>query len=204
VSDQASDVADIGEILRLLPHRYPFLLIDRVVDIRGDEHGIGIKNLTINEPFFAAGNLVIPGVLVIEGMAQTAGVLALRALPPTDRRRIPFFLSIDKAKFRKPAGPGDRLEYHVDKLANRRNVWRYRGEAKVGRILVAERQSLRRSIHELLSVPNVINIGFSFAALPSTLGDENSAHRTWVAERRDPATCTSQISRKSKCQTTRR
>jgi 3-hydroxyacyl-[acyl-carrier-protein] dehydratase len=139
-SDDTLGVADIREILRLLPHRYPFLLIDRVIDIRGDQHGIGIKNLTINEPFLArsAENLVIPGVLVIEGMAQTAGVLVLRPLPPTDRRRTAFFMSIDKAKFRKPAGPGDTLEYHVNKLANRRNMWWYRGEAKVSGILVAE------------------------------------------------------------------
>jgi 3-hydroxyacyl-[acyl-carrier-protein] dehydratase len=139
-SDDTSGVADIREILRLLPHRYPFLLIDRVINIRGDQHGIGIKNLTINEPFLAgsAENAVIPGVLVIEGMAQTAGVLVLRPLPPTDRRRTAFFMSIDKAKFRKPAGPGDTLEYHVNKLANRRNMWWYRGEAKVSGILVAE------------------------------------------------------------------
>jgi 3-hydroxyacyl-[acyl-carrier-protein] dehydratase len=134
VSDDALGIADIGEIFRLLPHRYPFLLIDRVVDIRGDQQGIGVKNLTINEPFLArsAENLVIPGVLVIEGMAQTVGVLVLRSLPPTDGRRIAYFMSIDKTKFRKPAGLGDNLEYHVDKLANRRNIWWYRGEAKVG------------------------------------------------------------------------
>jgi 3-hydroxyacyl-[acyl-carrier-protein] dehydratase len=138
--DDTLGVADIGEILRLLPHRYPFLLIDRVINIRGDQHGIGIKNLTINEPFLAgsAETLVIPGVLVIEGMAQTAGVMALRSLPPTDRLRFAFFMSIDKAKFRKPAGPGDTLEYHIDKLAHRHKIWWYRGEAKVGGILVAE------------------------------------------------------------------
>jgi 3-hydroxyacyl-[acyl-carrier-protein] dehydratase len=114
--DDTLEVADIGEILRLLPHRYPFLLVDRVINIRDDQHGIGIKNLTVNEPFLAcsAKNLVIPGVLVIEGMAQTAGVMALRSLPPTDRRRFAFFMSIDKAKFRKPAGPGDTLEYHIE------------------------------------------------------------------------------------------
>jgi 3-hydroxyacyl-[acyl-carrier-protein] dehydratase len=140
MNDYTLGVADITEILRLLPHRNPFLLIDRVIDIRGDQHGIGIKNLTINEPFLAgsAENLVIPGVLVIEGMVQTAGVVALRSLPPTDHRRIAFFMGIDKAKFRKLAGPGDTLEYHVDKLANRHKIWRYRGEAKVGEILVAE------------------------------------------------------------------
>ena len=94
-SDDTLGVADIREILRLLPHRYPFLLIDRVIDIRGDQHGIGIKNLTINEPFLArsAENLVIPGVLVIEGMAQTACVLTLRSLPPTDRRRFGYFMT---------------------------------------------------------------------------------------------------------------
>jgi 3-hydroxyacyl-[acyl-carrier-protein] dehydratase len=139
-SDDTLGVADIREILRLLPHRFPFLLIDRVIDIRGDQHGIGIKNLTLNEPFLArsAENPVIPGVLVIEGMAQTAGLLVLRPMPPTDRRRFAYFMTIDKAKFRKPAGPGDTLEYHVDKLANRRNMWWYRAEAKIGGILVAE------------------------------------------------------------------
>jgi 3-hydroxyacyl-[acyl-carrier-protein] dehydratase len=114
-------VADIREIHRLLPHRYPFLLIDRVIDIHGDQHGVGIKNLTVNEWFLSrsAENLVIPGVLVIEGLAQTAGVVVLRSLPPTDRRRMAYFMSIDKAKFRKPAGPGDTLEYHVNKFAKR-------------------------------------------------------------------------------------
>src|ERR1700747_158075 len=102
-SDDTLGVAHIREILGLLPHRYPFLLIDRVIDIRGDQHGIGIKNLTINEPFLAAENLVIPGVLVIEGMAQTAGLLVLRPMPPTDRQRFAYFMTIDKAKFPKPA-----------------------------------------------------------------------------------------------------
>ena len=140
VSDETLDVADITEILRLLPHRYPFLLIDRAIDIRGEDHGIGIKNVTMNEPQFgqSAENPVMPGVLIVEGIAQTAGVLALRLMPPTERRRIMFFVSIDKAKFRKPVRPGDTLEYHVDKVAQRRNMWWYRGEAKVGGVLVAE------------------------------------------------------------------
>jgi 3-hydroxyacyl-[acyl-carrier-protein] dehydratase len=81
---------------------------------------------------------VMPGVLVIEGIAQTACVLALRLMPPTERRRSMFFMTIDKAKFRKPVRPGDTLEYHVDKVAKRRNMWWYRGEAKVGSVLVAE------------------------------------------------------------------
>jgi 3-hydroxyacyl-[acyl-carrier-protein] dehydratase len=138
--DETLAVADIAEIFRLLPHRYPFLLVDRVIDMRGDEHGIGIKNLTMNEAQFAPfpENPVMPGILVIEGMAQTACVLALRLMPPTERRRSMFFMTIDKAKFRKPVRPGDTLEYHVDKVAKRRNIWWYRGEAKVGGVLVAE------------------------------------------------------------------
>jgi 3-hydroxyacyl-[acyl-carrier-protein] dehydratase len=108
--------------------------------MRGDEHGVGIKNLTMNEAQFAPfpENPVMPGILVIEGIAQTACVLALRLMPPTERRRSMFFMTIDKAKFRKPVRPGDTLEYHVDKVAKRRNMWWYRGEAKVGSVLVAE------------------------------------------------------------------
>jgi 3-hydroxyacyl-[acyl-carrier-protein] dehydratase len=138
--DETLAVADIAEIFRLLPHRYPFLLVDRVIDMRGDEHGIGIKNLTMNEAQFAPfpENPVMPGILVIEGIGQTACVLALRLMPPTERRRSMFFMTIDKAKFRKPVRPGDTLEYHVDKVAKRRNIWWYRGEAKVGGVLVAE------------------------------------------------------------------
>jgi 3-hydroxyacyl-[acyl-carrier-protein] dehydratase len=141
MNDQALGVADIHEILRLLPHRYPFLLVDRVTDIRGDEHGIGIKNVTMNEPQFVGHfpeNPVMPGVLVIEGMAQTACVLCLRQMAPSEKRRHMLFITIDKAKFRKPALPGHTLEYHVDKVAHRRNMWWYRGEAKVGDALVAE------------------------------------------------------------------
>jgi 3-hydroxyacyl-[acyl-carrier-protein] dehydratase len=141
MSEETLGAADIKEILRLLPHRYPFLLVDRVIDIRGDEHGVGIKNVTMNEPQFVGHfpeNPVMPGVLVIEGMAQTACVLCLRMLPTIEKHRVFYFLTIDKAKFRKPALPGDTLEYHMDKIAHRRRMWWYRGEAKVGGVLVAE------------------------------------------------------------------
>ncbi len=141
MSGEALGAADIRDILRLLPHRYPFLMVDRITDIRGDDHGIGIKNISVNEPHFLGhfpDNPVMPGVLVIEGMAQTAGVLCLRLMEPREQRRSVFFLTIDKAKFRKPAVPGDTLEYHVDKITRRRNMWWYRGEAKVGGVLVAE------------------------------------------------------------------
>jgi 3-hydroxyacyl-[acyl-carrier-protein] dehydratase len=132
--------ADIREILRILPHRFPFVMIDRVIDMRGDEHAIGIKNVTFNELHFLGhfpDNPVMPGVLMIEGMAQTAGVLCLRN-QPSDSPRSMYFLTIDKAKFRKPAVPGDTIEYHVNKLSHRRNMWWYRAEARVGEVLIAE------------------------------------------------------------------
>ena len=141
MSGNSLEVADIREILRLLPHRYPFVMIDRVVDIKGDEHGVGIKNVTINEPQFLGhfpDNPVMPGVLVIEGMAQTAGTLVLWHLGTEARRRKVYFLTIDKAKFRKPAIPGDTIEYHVNKIAHRRNMWWYRAEARVGDVVIAE------------------------------------------------------------------
>ena len=133
------EAADIAMVLKMLPHRYPFLMVDRVIDIQGDEHGIGIKNVTINEPQFQGhfpGNPVFPGVLMIEGMAQTAGVLCIAATrtQPTSV----FFLTIDKAKFRKPVRPGDTIEYHMNRITRRKSMWWYRGEAKVADQIVAE------------------------------------------------------------------
>ena len=140
MSGDTLESADIREILRLLPHGYPFVMIDRIVDIRGEDHGIGIKNVTFNEPHFLGhfpDNPVMPGVLLIEGMAQTAGILCLRQMDRVARKSV-YFLTIDKAKFRKPAVPGDSVSYHVDKIAQRRNMWWYRAEAKVGDVLIAE------------------------------------------------------------------
>ena len=134
------EAADIAAVMHLLPHRYPFLLVDRVVEIRGDEFGIGIKNVTINEPQFQGhfpGNPVFPGVLMIEGMAQTAGVLCIAATSTQQPQKV-YFLTIDKAKFRKPVLPGDRIEYHMTRIARRKNMWWYRGEAKVDGTVVAE------------------------------------------------------------------
>ena len=141
MNGEKMEAVDIREILRLLPHRYPFVMIDRIVDIQGEDHGIGIKNVTMNEPQFQGhfpDNPVIPGVLLIEGMAQTAGVLCLRRMSLSEQRRAMYFLTIDKAKFRKPAVPGDTVEFHVNKITHRRNMWWYRGEAKVGEVLIAE------------------------------------------------------------------
>jgi 3-hydroxyacyl-[acyl-carrier-protein] dehydratase len=140
MTGETLDVIGIKEILAMLPHRYPFLLVDRVIGIRGDEYGIGIKNVTINEPQFMGhfpGSPVMPGVLVLEGMAQTAGILAIKSLGQT-KPKLVYFLTIDKAKFRKPVMPGDVLEYHMTRLSRRRNMWWYRGEAKVGGDVVAE------------------------------------------------------------------
>jgi 3-hydroxyacyl-[acyl-carrier-protein] dehydratase len=140
MTGETLDVIGIKEILAMLPHRYPFLLVDRVIGIRGDEYGIGIKNVTINEPQFMGhfpGSPVMPGVLVLEGMAQTAGILAIKSLGQT-KPKLVYFLTIDKAKFRKPVMPGDVLEYHMARLSRRRNMWWYRGEAKVGGDVVAE------------------------------------------------------------------
>jgi len=141
MSGETLEAIGIKEILAALPHRYPFLLVDRIINIRGDEHGIGIKNVTANEPQFLGhfpNNPVMPGVLLLEGMAQTAGTLCIRSLPGQAKPNLVYFLTIDKAKFRKPVVPGDVLEYHVNKLKQRRNMWWFRGEAKVGGEIVAE------------------------------------------------------------------
>jgi 3-hydroxyacyl-[acyl-carrier-protein] dehydratase len=135
------DAVGIREILAALPHRYPFLLVDRIIDIHGDEHGIGIKNVTVNEPHFVGhfpNNPVMPGVLILEGMAQTAGTLCILAQTEQRKTSVVYFLTIDNAKFRKPVIPGDRLEYHMTRIRQRRNMWWFRGEAKVDGELVAE------------------------------------------------------------------
>ncbi len=134
------EAADIGVVMQMLPHRYPFLLVDRVIDIRGDEFGIGIKNVTINEPQFQGhfpGNPIFPGVLLIEGMAQTAGVLCIAATSSSQPKSV-FFLTIDNAKFRKPVVPGDTVEFHMTRTNRRKNMWWYHGEAKVNGVTVAE------------------------------------------------------------------
>jgi 3-hydroxyacyl-[acyl-carrier-protein] dehydratase len=135
------DAIGIREILTALPHRYPFLLVDRIIDIRGDEHGIGIKNVTVNEPHFIGhfpNNPVMPGVLILEGMAQTAGTLCIRATTEQKKPSLVYFLTIDKVKFRKPVVPGDQLEYHMTRIRQRRNMWWFHGDAKVNGELVAE------------------------------------------------------------------
>ena len=131
----------IQEILKALPHRYPFLLIDRIINIRGDESAIGIKNVTINEPHLQGHfpeNPIFPGVLLLEGMAQTGGAVCILANRQNGQIPRVYLMTIDKAKFRKPVVPGDTIEYHISKKSRRRNMWWFRGEAKVAGQLVAE------------------------------------------------------------------
>ena len=134
------DTAGIHEILKALPHRYPFLMVDKIINIKGEQSAIGIKNVTINEPHFQGHfpeNPVMPGVLLLEGMAQTGGVLCILAAPKTASPYV-YFMTIDEAKFRKPVVPGDVVEYHVTLMRKRRNMWWYRGESKVNGEVVAE------------------------------------------------------------------
>ena len=126
---------DIQEIMRCLPHRYPFLLVDRILEAHDDVSCIGIKNVSMNEPQFQGhfpGQPIMPGVLLIEGMAQTAGAFCVQARaraegPPP----LVYFMTIDKAKFRKPVVPGDRVEYHVERTNKRRNMWWFKARALV-------------------------------------------------------------------------
>ncbi len=131
---------DIQKLLTLLPHRYPFLLIDRIRDVDGDNSAVGIKNVTMNEPHFTGhfpGRPVMPGVLIVEAMAQTAGAICVASLGD-DSPSLVYFMTIDGAKFRKPVVPGDVLEIHVRKLKQRGTIWRFACEAKVEGQKVAE------------------------------------------------------------------
>ena len=131
---------DIVKILELLPHRYPFLLVDRIIDIDGDRSGIGIKNVTFNEPQFTGHfptRPIFPGIFLIEGMAQTAGAICVHAYGAQAPKQV-FFMTVDKCKFRKPVEPGDTVHYHMTKTNHRKMMWWYRGEARVNGTLVCE------------------------------------------------------------------
>lgn len=138
----ALESADIRRIMELLPHRPPFLLIDRVIDMKPDASGAtGIKNVTMNEPQFAGhfpGVPVMPGVLLIEAMAQTAGALVVHTQKMPSAGRVVYFMTIDKARFRSPVIPGDTVLLPVKMLRRRGPVWRFSGEARVGDRLCAE------------------------------------------------------------------
>jgi 3-hydroxyacyl-[acyl-carrier-protein] dehydratase len=140
IASTTLEAVDIMGLMKLLPHRYPFLMIDRIVDIDGDESAVGIKNVTINEPHFQGHfpeQPVMPGVLIVEAMAQTAGAICIRSLG-TEKPSLVYFLTIDNAKFRKPVVPGDQLKIYVKKIKKRGNLLKFACEAMVDGAKAAE------------------------------------------------------------------
>lgn len=137
---------DIQEIMNLLPHRYPFLLIDKILEFEVDKRVVGIKNVTINEPFFQGhfpGHPIMPGVLLLEAMAQTGGVLTLKSLPVEEiKKKVLYFMSIDKAKFRKPVLPGDQVRFDLNLIKKRGPITSFKAEATVDGALVAEAEMM--------------------------------------------------------------
>jgi len=132
---------DTRRIMEMIPHRHPFLMIDEVVDVVTNERATGIKNVSIDENYFKGHfptRPVMPGVLIIEAMAQTAAVLVVHTLGPKSEGKLVYFMSVDNARFRRPVFPGDRLDVHVVKQRHRGNVWKFEGRAKVGTNLMAE------------------------------------------------------------------
>jgi 3-hydroxyacyl-[acyl-carrier-protein] dehydratase len=132
---------DIVKIMEMLPHRYPILLVDRILDFEANKSIIGLKNVTMNEPHFQ-GHFprfpIMPGVLIIEALAQTAALLVVESQGEAMLNKLVYFMSIDEARFRKPVTPGDSLELHCEAIKSRGNIWKFKGEAKVGGVVYAE------------------------------------------------------------------
>jgi UDP-3-O-[3-hydroxymyristoyl] N-acetylglucosamine deacetylase/3-hydroxyacyl-[acyl-carrier-protein] dehydratase len=141
-------VIDIGRIMEVLPHRYPFLLVDRILETEGDRRVVGLKNVTINEPFFQGhfpGHPIMPGVLIVEAMAQCGGVLLLdRVEDPASK--VVYFMSIDNVRFRRPVVPGDQLRMEVEVVQARASTVRLAGKAYVGDTLVTEAEMMARIV----------------------------------------------------------
>ncbi len=132
---------DINDIMKILPHRYPFLMVDRIIEVEQGKRCVGIKNVTMNEPFFQGhfpGHPIMPGVLIIEAMAQVAGIMAYLASEEANRGKVTYFLAIDNARFRKPVLPGDQLRIEVTANMNKRGIWGVAGKVFVGSTLVTE------------------------------------------------------------------
>ena len=140
MNDKAGNI-DILRIMEMIPHRYPFLLVDKIIEFVPGERAVGVKNVTMNEPQFQ-GHFpkmpVMPGVLIIESMAQTAACMVVNTLGKESEGKLVYFMTIDEARFRKPVVPGDCMHIHVKAIQNRRNVWKFQGEARVGETLCAE------------------------------------------------------------------
>ncbi|HEX3863108.1 MAG TPA: 3-hydroxyacyl-ACP dehydratase FabZ [Stellaceae bacterium] len=140
-ADEQSTQIDVQRIMEMIPHRHPFLMIDKVIDVVANKHATGIKNVSINEHYFQGHfptRPVMPGVLIIEAMAQTAAVLVVHTLGPESEGKLVYFMSVDNARFRRPVVPGDCLHIHVTKQRHRANVWKFEGRAEVQGQLMAE------------------------------------------------------------------
>lgn len=140
-ADEVGETVDIARIMRAIPHRYPLLMIDRVLEMKLGRSAIGVKNVTMNEPFFQGhfpGHPVMPGVLIIEAMAQTAAVLVVETIGPDAAGKVVYFMSIEGAKFRRPVVPGDQLRIHILKERSRGSVWKFHAIARVDGVSVAE------------------------------------------------------------------
>ncbi len=140
VQERVAEI-DISRVMEMIPHRYPMLMIDKVIDVVANASAIGVKNVTINEPFFQGhfpARPVMPGVLIIEAMAQTAAVLVVHSLGPSAEGKLVYFMSVDDARFRKPVVPGDTIHIHVEKERNRGNVWKFSAKVFVKDTVVAE------------------------------------------------------------------
>jgi 3-hydroxyacyl-[acyl-carrier-protein] dehydratase len=136
---------EIKEIMKILPHAYPFLLVDRIIEMEPGKRIVGIKNVTYNEPFFPGhfpGHPIMPGVLIVEAMAQTAGVLAFKSLPEQEQKKPVYFLGIDNVRFRKPVVPGDQLRLELEIIKHRQSILGFKGKALVDGKLVAEAELL--------------------------------------------------------------
>ena len=136
---------EINEIMKIVPHAYPFLLVDRVVEIEPDKRIVGIKNVTYNEPFFPGhfpGRPIMPGVLIVEAMAQTAGILVFKSLPKEKHGQAVYFLGIDNVRFRKPVTPGDQLRLEVEITKHRQSIWGFKGKVLVEGKVAAEAELL--------------------------------------------------------------
>jgi 3-hydroxyacyl-[acyl-carrier-protein] dehydratase len=141
MTDNQNFIADIKQIMTMIPHRYPILLIDRILDLVPGHSAIGLKNVTMNEPHFMGhfpGAPVMPGVLIVEAMAQTAAIVVVKSLGEDAKDKLVYFMTIDNAKFRRPVTPGDCLHIHVEKIHSRGRVWKFKGKAIADGHLCAE------------------------------------------------------------------